>query len=205
MPILNWLTRNQDIGVAKGVSYRLLEEVPELSGGDPGTGNLLIQGDNLAALKALIPFYAGQVKCIYIDPPYNTKSAFEQFDDNLEHTQWLAMMWPRLELLRDLLAEDGSIWVSIDDNEGHYLKVIMDEIFGRGSFVAANVWQKRYSRENREVIGDVHEYVLVYASSVEKFKGKGISYLSTKNKRGFIGIRRIREKQIPPSVGAACL
>lgn len=94
---------------------------------------MLIQGDNLEALKALLPFYAGRVKCIYIDPPYNTRSAFEHYDDNLEHSLWLAMMWPRLELLRELLSEDGSIWVSIDDNEGHYLKVIMDEVFGRSN------------------------------------------------------------------------
>jgi len=170
MPILNWLTRDEDIRTAQRVPYRLLEEVPDLSAGDGGAGNMLIQGDNLEALKALLPFYAGRVKCIYIDPPYNTRSAFEHYDDNLEHTQWLAMMWPRLELLRDLLAEDGSIWVSIDDNEGHYLKVIMDEIFGRDCFLANNVWQKRYSRENREAIGDVHEYVTVYAMSPKKFK-----------------------------------
>lgn len=119
MPILNWLTRDEDIRTAQHVPYRLLEEVPDSSAGDVGAGNMLIQGDNLEALKALLPFYAGRVKCIYIDPPYNTRSAFEHYDDNLEHTQWLAMMWPRLELLRDLLAEDGSIWVSIDDNEAH--------------------------------------------------------------------------------------
>ena len=98
--------------------------------------NLLIQGDNLEALKSLLPFYRGQVKCIFIDPPYNTKSAFEHYDDNLEHAQWLTMMLPRLQLLRELLREDGSIWVTIDDNEGHYLKVMMDEVFGRGNFVA---------------------------------------------------------------------
>jgi len=148
----------------------LLEEASGLSAGDPSAINILIQGDNLEALKALLPFYAGQVKCVYIDPPYNTRSAFEHYDDNLEHTKWLGMMWPRLELLRDLLAEDGSIWISIDDNEGHYLKVIMDEVFGRANFVATNVWQKRYSRENREIIGDVHEYILVYVRSVDKFK-----------------------------------
>ncbi len=122
MPTLNWLTREEDIGAAARAPYRLLEEVPDLSAGDREAGNMLIQGDNLEALKALLPFYAGRVKCIYIDPPYNTRSAFEHYDDNLEHTRWLAMMWPRLELLRDLLAEDGSIWVSIDDNEGHYLR-----------------------------------------------------------------------------------
>jgi adenine-specific DNA-methyltransferase len=110
------------------------------------------------------------VKCIFIDPPYNTKSAFEHYDDNLEHSQWLSMMLPRLQLLREFLREDGSIWVTIDDNEGHYLKVLMDEVFGRGNFVASCVWQKRYSRENREAIGDVHDYVHVYARSPERFK-----------------------------------
>ena len=135
MPILSWLTRDDDIRAARQVPYRLLDSVPELSAGDPASGNMLIQGDNLDALKALLPFYAGRVKCIYIDPPYNTRSAFEHYDDNLEHTQWLSMMWPRLELLRELWAEDGSIWVSIDDNEGHYLKVVTDEVFGRRNFI----------------------------------------------------------------------
>lgn len=170
MPTLSWLTRDDDLKTAGRAPYRLLTEDPSLGYGDPDTGNMLIQGDNLDALKALLPFYAGRVKCIYIDPPYNTRSAFEHYDDNLEHSRWLAMMWPRLELLRELLAEDGSIWVSIDDNEGHYLKVIMDEVFGRANFVSNIVWQKRYSRENREAIGDVHEHVLVYAANVEKFK-----------------------------------
>lgn len=163
MPTLHWLTRDRDTQAAKSVPYRLLEEVPTLGGGDLTAGNMLIQGDNLEALKALLPFYAGRVKCIYIDPPYNTKSAFEHYDDNLEHTQWLAMMWPRLELLRELLAEDGSIWVSIDDNEGHYLKVIMDEVFGRSRFVSNIVWQKRTSRENRAAIGSAHDHILLYA------------------------------------------
>lgn len=90
MPILNWLTRDEDIRTAARVPYRLLEEDSSLSAGDDGAGNMLIQGDNLEALKALLPFYAGRVKCIYIDPPYNTRSAFEHYDDNLEHTQWLA-------------------------------------------------------------------------------------------------------------------
>lgn len=170
MPTLRWLTREDDVRAAARVPYRLLEEAPELSYGDRDTGNMLVQGDNLDALKALLPFYAGQVKCIYIDPPYNTRSAFDQYDDNLEHSQWLGMIWPRLELLRELLAEDGSIWVSIDDNEGHYLKVVMDEVFGRRNFIASNIWQKRYSRENREAIGDVHEYIVVYARSPEAFK-----------------------------------
>src|SRR5689334_21388590 len=138
MPTLSWLTRAEDIKAAARMPYRLLEADPALSAGDPAAGNMLIQGDNLEALKSLLPYYAGQVKCIYIDPPYNTRSAFEHYDDNLEHSQWLAMIWPRLELLRDLLAEDGSIWVSIDDNEGHYLKVVMDEVFGRQRFLITN-------------------------------------------------------------------
>jgi adenine-specific DNA-methyltransferase len=147
-----------------------LEEVPELSYGDSNNENLLIQGDNLEALKALIPFYAGKVKCIYIDPPYNIGSAFEHYDDNLAHSLWLKLIYPRLELLWDLLSDEGSIWISCDDREAHYLKVICDEIFGRINFIASNVWQKRYSRENREAIGDVHEYIFIYAKYPEIFK-----------------------------------
>lgn len=170
MPFLDWINKNQAKEATHEVPYHLLN-LEQTFGDQRDAGrNMLIQGDNLLALKALIPFYAGQVKCIYIDPPYNTKSAFEHYDDKLEHSQWLSMMYPRLVLLRELLAEDGSIWVSIDDNEAHYLKVLMDEVFGRNSFVASNVWQKRYSRENREAIGDVHEYLVVYAKNPEQFK-----------------------------------
>ncbi|MGH6841574.1 MAG: site-specific DNA-methyltransferase, partial [Methylocella sp.] len=170
MPILHWLDRDKHVTAAEAVPYRLLEADDAHSAGDQETSNMLIQGDNLEALKALLPYYAGRVKCIFIDPPYNTRSAFEHYDDNLEHSQWLAMMFPRLELLSELLADDGSIWISIDDNEAHYLKVIMDEILGRKSFIANVVWQKRYSRENREAIGDAHDHILLYAKSPEKFK-----------------------------------
>jgi len=135
MPLLDWLNKSDAVRTVQKVPYRLLEAVPELSAGDSNTENMLIQGDNLQALKALLPLYAGKVKCIYIDPPYNTRSAFEYYDDNLEHSLWLSLIYARLELLRELLTEDGSIWVSIDDNEGHYLKVIMDEIFGRKNFI----------------------------------------------------------------------
>ncbi|CAE6704582.1 site-specific DNA-methyltransferase [Candidatus Nitrotoga fabula] len=163
MPILQWLTRETDLQTSLSVPYRLLEPVAVLSAGEPSE-NLLIHGDNLEALKALLPFYAGKVKCIYIDPPYNTKSAFEHYDDNLEHTQWLAMIYPRLELLRDLLAEDGSIWVSIDDNEGHYLKVVMDEVFGRGNFIANCIWQKKASPQANAVwLSDSHDHLFAYA------------------------------------------
>ena len=167
MPKLDWLTRSEDEKTAAHVPYRLLEAVPEHSYGDPNAENMLIQGDNLDALKALLPFYAGRVKCIFIDPPYNTRSAFEHYDDNLEHTQWLAMIYPRLELLRDLLTEDGSIWVTIDDNEAHYLKVIMDEVFGRKNFLTTFVWKKSYGggAKARWFVG-LHEYVLCYAKNL---------------------------------------
>lgn len=132
--------------------------------------NILIQGDNLLALKALEQEYAGRVKCVFIDPPYNTGSAFEHYDDGVEHSLWLSLMRDRLELLRRLLSDDGSIWITIDDNEAHYLKVLCDEIFGRQNFVASAIWQKRYSRENREAIGDAHDYILIYATDAERFK-----------------------------------
>ena len=165
MPKLDWLTRPEDERIAASVPYRLLEAVPDLSYGDERTGNMLIQGDNLEALKALLPFYAGRVKCIFIDPPYNTRSAFEHYDDNLEHAQWLGMMYPRLELIREFLTEDGSIWVTIDDNEAHYLKVIMDEVFGRNNFVANTLWQKRTSPDARIQLGAAHDHILVFARS----------------------------------------
>lgn len=166
MPWLQWLTRDADIRKAKVAPYRLLEPAPELSAGDPHSPNMLIQGDNLEALKALLPYYAGRVKCIYIDPPYNTRSAFEHYDDSLEHSLWLAMMYPRLELLRELLSEDGSIWVSIDDNEGHYLKALMDEVFGRKNFVTTVIWRKNYApKSSARHFSEDHDYLLVYAKN----------------------------------------
>lgn len=166
MPVLDWLNKGSAVQTARNTPYRLLEHDAELSYGDPDCENMLIQGDNLEALKALVPLYAGQVKCIYIDPPYNTKSAFEHYDDNLEHSKWLSLMYPRLELLRELLAEDGSIWVSIDDNEAHYLKVIMDEVFGRSNFVSTIIWEKADSPRNsaRQFSTD-HDHTLVYAKN----------------------------------------
>lgn len=168
MPQLTWLGDAQAKLTARHVPYRLLETVSRhgnaAGDGGPQADNWLIQGDNLEALKALLPFYAGRVKCIFIDPPYNTKSAFEHYDDNLEHSQWLSMMYPRLELLRDLLAEDGSIWVTIDDNEGHYLKVLMDEVFGRRNFVTNVVWRKNYSpKSSARQFSEDHDHLLVYA------------------------------------------
>ena len=166
-PTLHWLTRDEDVRTVVRTPYRLLEETHDLSKGDVDSGNMLIQSNNLEALTALLPFYANRVKCIYIDPPYNTRAAFQHYDDNLEHTKWLSMMWPRLEVLRDLLAENGSIWISIDDNEGHYLKIIMDEIFGRRNFVTNIVWQKAYtSNQTAKFMSDTHDHILLYARDI---------------------------------------
>lgn len=150
------------------IEPRLLIENPQLSNceNDTETENMLIHGDNLLALKALESKYAGQVKCIYIDPPYNTGSAFEHYDDNLEHSQWLNLIRPRLEILKTLLSEDGSIWISIDDDEGHYLKVLCDEVFGRQNFVSTVIWEKKYSPQNdAKWLSDSHDFILVYAKS----------------------------------------
>ncbi len=169
MPTLDWLNREAAFQTAATVPTRVLR--PHAAGSsfgdaDSAPGNLLVQGDNLEALKALLPFYRGQVKCIFIDPPYNTKSAFEHYDDNLEHSQWLSMMLPRLQLLREFLREDGSIWVTIDDNEGHYLKVLMDEVFGRGNFIANVVWQKVYSvKGSAQHLSDMHDHIQVFTKS----------------------------------------
>ena len=191
MPTLNWIGKEAVVKHHKEVPYRLLEPIPELSVGEPDSGNLIVQGDNLHALKALLPRYAGKVKCIYIDPPYNTGNEGWVYNDNVNspeikkwlgevvgkegetldrHDRWLCMMYPRLLLLKKFLHSDGSIWISIDDAEIASLRLLMDEIFGSDKFIACNVWQKRYSRENREAIGDVHEYLLVYAMNPSRFK-----------------------------------
>ena len=172
MPILDWLGRDEALKVANNTPYRLLEEVSELGYGDKNTENMIVQGDNLEALKALLPFYAGQVKCIYIDPPYNTGSRFTsdgktlQYDDNLEHSTWLSMMQPRLELLKEFLREDGSIWISLDDTEQAYCKVLCDEIFGRQNFVCNVIWQKKHTRANdAKWFSDNHDFILSYAKN----------------------------------------
>ena len=168
MPFLDWVNKNQAKAVSTQVPYHLLKKETEY--GESANENMLIQGDNLLALRALMPFYAGRVKCIFIDPPYNTQSAFEHYDDKLEHSQWLSMMYPRLVLLRDLLAEDGSIWVTLDDNEVHYMKVIMDEIFGRENFISTAIWQKIYTTKNSaKYFSSMHDHILVYAKNKNSF------------------------------------
>lgn len=147
---------------------RILIEDPAKSYGDKNSENMLIFGDNLLALKALEQDFAGKIKCIYIDPPYNTGNAFEHYDDNLEHSIWLNLMKPRLELLHRLLRDDGSLWISIDDDECHYLKVLCDEIFGRRNFVANVIWEKKFSPQNdAKWLSDSHDHILVYAKNKE--------------------------------------
>lgn len=133
--------------------------------------NRLIFGDNLLALKALEQEFAGKVKCVFIDPPYNTGSAFTHYDDGVEHSIWLSLMRDRLELIRSLLSEDGSLWITIDDNEAHYLKVLCDEIFGRANFVATSVWQKKHTRANdARWLSDNHDFVLSFAKDKSVWK-----------------------------------
>lgn len=163
---LTWIGKDEQ----PQLEPRILIEDPDKSYGDKNTENVLIYGDNLLALKALEQDFAGKIKCIYIDPPYNTGSAFEHYDDGLEHSLWLSLMRDRLQLLYRLLSEDGSIWISIDDNEAHYLKVLCDEIFGRNNFVANVIWQKRTSPDMRATIGPGHDHILVFAKTIDKFK-----------------------------------
>ena len=166
MPILHWLTRDEDIRAATRVPYRLLEEASDLSAGDADAGNMLIQGDNLDALKALLPFYAGQVKCIYIDPPFNTGQAFLHYDDNVEHAIWLGMMYARLELLRDLLAPTGTIAIHLDDEELAYCICILDEIFGRKNRVNICTFRQAAAVGHKAInpgVVTVTNYVIIYA------------------------------------------
>ncbi len=125
--------------------------------------NRLIFGDNLLALKALEQEFTGKIKCIYIDPPYNTGAAFTHFDDGIEHSLWLSLMRDRLEILQQLLSTDGSVWINLDDNEAHYCKVLCDETFGRPNFVANVLWQKRTSPDVRAWLGAGHDHIIVYA------------------------------------------
>ena len=192
MPTLNWIGKEAVVKHHKEVPFRLLEPVPELSCGDSGSGNLIVQGDNLHALKALLPRYAGQVKCIYIDPPYNTGNEGWVYNDNVNspeirrwlgevvgkegetldrHDRWLCMMYPRLVLLKQFLREDGAIFVSIDDNEVATLRLLLDEIFGARNFVTTVLWQKIFSPKNSaRHLSEDHDYVVIYAANAEVWK-----------------------------------
>lgn len=148
------------------------EDVEQISFADsdkpkPQFNNMLIHGDNLLALKSLELEYTGKIKCIYIDPPYNTGAAFQHYDDNLEHSTWLSLMKPRLELLKTLLKDDGSIWISIDSYESHYLKVMCDEVFGRNNFIDEVIWQRSYAPVNlKKTLSKSHDTILAYAKNM---------------------------------------
>lgn len=158
---LTWVGKYEQ----KEIEPRILVEDKSKSYGDPDSENMLIHGDNLIALKALEQAYAGKIKCIYIDPPYNTGSAFKQYDDSVEHSIWLTLMRQRLSIIYNLLdADTGSLWISIDDDERDYLKILCDEIFGRNNFICSVIWQKKFSPQNdAKWLSDNHDYVLVYA------------------------------------------
>ena len=159
---LTWIGK----GEQPKLEPRILIEDPTKSYGDKNTENMLIYGDNLLALKALEQDFAGKIKCIFIDPPYNTGSAFTHYEDGMEHSLWLSLMKPRLDILRTLLATDGTLWITIDDVEAHYLKVMCDEIFGRLNFIANVIWQKKFSPQNdAKWLSDMHDHVLVYAKN----------------------------------------
>lgn len=159
---LTWVGKYDE----KEIEPRILVEDKSKSYGDPDSENMLIHGDNLIALKALEQDYAGKIKCIYIDPPYNTGSAFEHYDDNLEQSTWLSLMRDRLKLLYNLLSDDGTIWISIDADESHYLKVLCDEIFQRRNFIDEIVWQRSFAPINlKKTLSRAHDVILVYAKN----------------------------------------
>ena len=189
MPTLEWIGKDKVVNHHLEVPYRVLEE--QYTYNAEKSENMIIRGDNLEALKALLPRYEGRIKCIYIDPPYNTGNEGWVYNDNVNdprikkwlgevvgregedlsrHDKWLCMMYPRLKLLQRLLAEDGAIFISIDDSEIANLKLICHEIFGESNHVATFIWQKRYSPDVRTSISDAHEFVLCYAKNPEAFK-----------------------------------
>lgn len=186
MPLLHWLTRDADIHAATHTPYRLLEQVAAHSHGDPDTGNMLIQGENLDALKALLPYYAGKVKCIYADPPFNTKQAFPDYDDNLEHTIWLGMLYPLLELQRDLLSPDGTLFLHIDDNELGYLIAIADEIFGRKNRVAVVTFKQGAATGHKSInpgMVSTTNFLVVYARDKSQWRPKRLYTGRERDKR----------------------
>jgi len=190
MPTLNWIGKEAVQKHHLEIPYRLLEYEENLSIGDKNSDNLIVQGDNLHALKALLPYYAGKVKCIYIDPPYNTGNEKWQYNDNVNapeirewlnktvgsegedlsrHDKWLCMMYPRLQLLKKFLKPDGLIFCSIDENEVHNLRSLMNEIFGSKNFISQLGWQKVYSPKNQSTFfSNDYEFVLCYAKNINQ-------------------------------------
>jgi adenine-specific DNA-methyltransferase len=186
MPVLDWIGKKAVVNHHREVPYRLIQCDKSRSVGDVEAGNLLVQGDNLEALKALLPYYAGKVKCIYIDPSYNTGSEAWVYNDNVNspeirqwlgrvvgkeaedlsrHDKWLCMMYPRLRLLREFLTEDGVVLVSIDDNESSHIRLLLNEVFGPKNFVAQLVWEK--GRKNDAKLFSLgHDYIFVFAKNL---------------------------------------
>ena len=196
MPTLNWIGKQAVVKHHGEVPLRLLEPMPELSCGDSASGNLIVQGDNLHALKALLPRYAGQVKCIYIDPPYNTGNEGWAYNDNVNspeirkwlgevvgkegetldrHDRWLSMMYPRLVLLKQFLREDGAIFVSIDDNEVGNLQALMREVFGATNEVATIVWEKGKKGDSK-LVSVTHEYIVAFARNKALLKERNVRW-----------------------------
>ncbi|MBN1125507.1 MAG: site-specific DNA-methyltransferase [Sedimentisphaerales bacterium] len=205
MPTLDWIGKKAVVNHHREVPYRLLRCDEKLSMGDPGSGNLLVEGDNLLALKALLPYYAGQVKCIYIDPPYNTGNENWIYNDNVNSFEirkwlghvvgkeaedlsrddkWLCMMYPRLAVLREFLSEDGAIFISIDDNEIHNLRSMMNEIYGKKNFIASIIWQKIFSTKNTaRHLSESHDYIVVYSKNANIWRPNLIERSDVANKR----------------------
>jgi len=201
MPTLNWIGKESIVNHHQQIPFHLLKDIPEFSCGDIGTGNLIVQGDNLIALKALLPYYGGQVKCIYIDPPYNTGNENWVYNDNVNsplirewlgkvvggeretldrHDRWLCMMYPRIALLREFLREDGAIFISIDDNEFQSLRFVMDEIFGQSNFIATIIWQKMDSPKNSaKHLSEDHDYIVLYAKRSDIWRPNKIARTET--------------------------
>src|SRR5712692_8745546 len=190
MPTLNWIGKDAVVNHHQQVAFHLLKDVPNLACGEPGDGNLIVQGDNLIALKALLPYYAGQVKCIYIDPPYNTGNEGWIYNDNVNspiirewlgkvvgkegedlsrHEKWLCMIYPRLVLLKQFLRPAGLIFIIIDENEHRWLEVIANEIFCANNRIETLIWKKSYGggAKSKHVV-NLHEYILLYALDVER-------------------------------------
>lgn len=199
MPTLDWIGKKAVVNHHREVPYRLIHCDKDKSHGDPDAGNLLVQGDNLEALKALLPYYAGKVKCIYIDPPYNTGNESWVYNDNVNspeihawlgsvvgkeaedlsrHDKWLCMMYPRLRLLKELLSDDGVILASIDDNEVTHLSFLFDELFGKNNFIAKLVWEKG-RKNDAKLFSTGHDYILVYAR--KKVKLTDVIWRTTKD------------------------
>lgn len=204
MPTLNWIGKDAVVNHDKEVPFRLLRKVKSASVGD-NSQNLIIHGDNLEALKALMPYYGGKVKCIYIDPPYNTgnenwvyndkvnspkikkwlgKVVGRESEDLCRHDKWLCMMHPRLKMLKDLLSDDGSIFISLDDVEQSHCKLLLDEIFGGDNFIGNVVWQKNYSpRNDARTFSNSHDFIIAYAKSIDTWVEKGRNLLSRSDKQ----------------------